>query len=373
MFMIQSRKKSQTRAIIVIAVLLALMTILNVSLAYFTDSAEAGGSGNIKFGTIHVNTAVLDKTNTEISTIENSSVKFSLTATEVASMDDVKDTLRLSTVSTGQKTEPFYIRMSLSAQKNGSATTDVNIAISNTSVGFVASSNKFVSQNWTTGKDGKLYYNGVVDLATDGSQYIPLLITFDKSFGDSSFSASDTYTLNANIEVIQYANNGYNGWSANERPVSWPTSTAINLFDYEKYVNIIQHSADFQFDHANQTISIANASSNDTYAVPYEGKYAYMVENTGTHTYTFTWLQDKKISSVQNVIFGVNANFAHTESMYRETFVEQDSATGLYRYTLSLKTSQPYVTIRLGVVEKGLTLKMSNFFLSCDSNGGGNS
>ena len=369
--MIQSRKKSQTRAIIVIAVLLALMTILNVSLAYFTDSAEAGGSGNIKFGTIHVNTAVLDKTNTEISTIENSSVKFSLTATEVASMDDVKDTLRLSTVSTGQKTEPFYIRMSLSAQKNGSATSDVNIAISSTSVGFVASSNKFVSQNWTTGKDGKLYYSGIVDLATDGSQYIPLLITFDKSFGDSSFSASDTYTLNANIEVIQYANNGYNGWSANERPVSWPSNTTVNLFDYEKYVNVIQYSAGFQFNHANQTISIVNASSNDTYSAPYEGKYAYMVENTGTHTYTFTWLQDKKTSSVQNMIFGVNANLVHTESMYQETFVEQDSATGLYRYTLSLKTSQPYVTVRLGVVEKGLTLKMSNFFLSCDSNGGG--
>lgn len=213
---------TKTVSAFVLGVLLALSVLVNATLAYFTDSASSGADSVIQFGSINVETAILDNKNSNqvISTgSSDGTINFNVDATYVASMDDVDYTLRL----TDDTTEPFYLRLTLSSSNSNKFALSI-ASSANSQDGTY----KYVSSNWMQDSSGKYYYNGIVDLAKYGSQYIPLKLSFDNEFSDADFASNSTLQLTINVEVIQSANSGYTGWS--DRPTNWPVwNTASKL------------------------------------------------------------------------------------------------------------------------------------------------
>lgn len=194
-------KNSSQIAIFTIAILLVLATIINVSLAYFTDSAstKGGGSGEIRFGIIAIKTSVLGET---YSVDENGKVRFSLTADEVT-QSEVYRTIVIENED-GKQTEDFAMKIALGS--NLPAKIKPNIAPSKTNEGSQA----LISSNWTASTDSKSYYfNQFIHLPEGAKVYIPVVIKLDNlSADDFAQSLFVTFT----IDVIQAANDAYKSW-----------------------------------------------------------------------------------------------------------------------------------------------------------------
>lgn len=210
--------KIQYFVMAIIGILLFVSLLINTSLAYFTDSAQINSETTLQFGVIDV---VTDIENGEPTTVDEGTIKFLISATEVASMDDVKRTLVLKSPNTEVGTLPFYVRMNLNFYKDNVLNNSLaTVSISNSSAGYTDSVLNYLQSNWKTGSDGKYYYNQAVDVKTNGPQYIPLVLHFEDAFGEETFHASDKLYIEVIVEVIQQAHDGYTGWT--ERPVNWP-------------------------------------------------------------------------------------------------------------------------------------------------------
>ena len=204
--MFNSKQKNSNKvAIFTIAILLVLATLINVTLAYFTDSASSqSNSGEISFGTIAVKVSVAD----EVYKVENGQVKFTLSADEVT-QSQVYRTIVLENVD-GKTTEDFAIRI-----KPGSNSTKVTAGLSPTETDYIDSAD-LVSSNWLTGSDGKSYFKKFIHLPTGKKVYIPVIVEMTDDFSTADFSSAVYVTFD--IEIIQSANDGYKSWT--ERPSS---------------------------------------------------------------------------------------------------------------------------------------------------------
>lgn len=197
-------QKFNKLAIFTIAILLVLAIVINISSAYFTDSAKASSkSGDIKFGTIAVKVSVAGATYVE----EDGKVKFSLTADEVA-QGVVYKTLVVENKD-GKQTEDFALRL-----KTSSNSSKISVNISSIATSY-ASSKDFVSSNWVTGSDQKSYFNKFISLPESKKIYIPVVI--DMSSLSSSDFATSLY-VSIDWDIIQRANGGYESWTT--RPTS---------------------------------------------------------------------------------------------------------------------------------------------------------
>lgn len=208
----KSKVKYQNLAILVVAILLALSVIINISLSYFTDQAGESSKVDIRFGVIEV-----DATGTGAS----ESTTFNLSASEVAMMDEVYKIIVLKNVE-GKTSENFYLRVKLYYKNNGvvdNSKVKVNIASTSqatTSNYYLNGVSNYNLSNWTKSGD-YYYYNNVVDITN--TQYIPLVVTFDDSFGSDYLNNGKIY---AEIDIVQSANNGYQMWE--DRPSGWPNA-----------------------------------------------------------------------------------------------------------------------------------------------------
>ena len=361
--MIARKKYSKIVTFIVVAVLLLISTIISCSLAYFTDSDSAINNQTLEFGTIHVNTAVLGGPTPSF--VQDNNVKFDISATEVASMNDIYRTIELSTVAEGKKTEPFWLRMSLKFVDNGAVSNYAAVKVAENSTNYAQNVAGYVSKFWSVGKDGKLYYNNKIDLATSGNQYIPLLIQFDKQFGDSIYTDSTIFSVVINIEVIQYANNGYLGWNEVDLPASWLTNSTTNLFDFDTFANSITDiiKGTHSVDSVNKSITLT-ATDTSTWTAPYYKEDAYYIFNRGLNTYQLTWLQDRQTSNVRNFIFLLDDPTANAwlHSTEKEVFLGEEN--GLYKYSMIVTTNNSCMSFRLGFDgTAGDTLTYSNIKL----------
>ena len=205
-----SKVNYENLAILISAILLALSMIINVSLAYFTDKvSSSSSSADIRFGIIAVDAS---------GTGAKASTTFDLTASEVAMMDDVYKTIVLKN-KTGQTSETFYLRMKIYYTNNGTVDNSkvkVNITSSSqaTSTNYSQSVLAYNLSNWTA-KGDYFYFNNKIDITN--SQYIPLVISFDNTFGSEYLNNGK---ICVDIEIVQSANNGYTAWA--DRPSSWP-------------------------------------------------------------------------------------------------------------------------------------------------------
>ena len=217
----------QNLAIIIVAVLLALSTIINFTMAYFTDSKTATVKDvTLKFGYISVKPSIKELSTSQ--TVESGNVlKFNLTADEVA-RDDVYKTLELSNT-TANRSENYYVRIKFSFYNGGSVSNLATIKIAdsalfwtNTNSAYKDNVTDFLSSYWRTGTDGKVYCDKEIVLnSADGgilSQYIPLHIHFSKDFNQDNLS--NAY-VQIEIEAIQSANKGYESWNSTA-PSNWP-------------------------------------------------------------------------------------------------------------------------------------------------------
>ena len=220
----------QNIAILIIAVLLALSTIINVTMAFFTDTKTATtGTGALKFGLIQIKPEVLELNTAQ--TVSGNDFSFNLSATEVAS-DKVYKTLQLKNT-TINNTQNYYLRISLNFYNGGAVSNLASISIADDLSFWTNSTNSihtqdlknkiknYSSSNWLLGSDGKLYLNREVVLNnSDGSvtsQYIPLQITFSNQLTQSTLNnAYVTITL----EAVQSANGGSEAWKSTA-PSNW--------------------------------------------------------------------------------------------------------------------------------------------------------
>ena len=198
--MFNSKKENLNQiAIFTIAILLVLATIINVSLAYFTDSASSGGaSGEIKFGNIAIKVSVAG----ENYVVENGQVKFTLTADEVT-QSEVYRTIVVENAE-GKQTEDFAMRITPSS--NLADKIKGNISSTKT----IDNSQDLISANWSESTDSKSYYfNQFIHLPEGAKVYIPVVIKLDNlSADDFAQSLFVTFT----IDVIQAANDAYKSW-----------------------------------------------------------------------------------------------------------------------------------------------------------------
>ena len=218
--MFNSKKENSNKiAIFTIAILLALATIINVSLAYFTGSSSAGGtSGEIRFGNIAIKVSVAG----ENYVVENGKVKFTLTADEVT-QSEVYRTIILENAD-GKKTEDFAMRMA-----SNSNSSKVIAGLSSKETEYVDSAD-LISDNWLTGTDSKSYFTKFVHLPEGKKVYIPVVIQMN-NLSPSDFSSSLYVTFD--IEVIQAVHDGYKSWET--KPASLNiTETYTPLNEYTK-------------------------------------------------------------------------------------------------------------------------------------------
>ena len=211
-------------AIFTIAILLVLATIINVSLAYFTDSASTKGdsSGEIRFGTIAIKVSVAG----ENYVLENGKVKFTLTADEVV-QSEVYRTIILENAD-GKTTEDFAMRLTA-----GSNSSKVEAELSPKETDYIDSAD-LISSNWQTGTDSKSYFTKFVHLPEGKKAYIPVVIKMN-NLSPSDFSSSLFVTFD--IEIIQAANDGYKSWET--KPASLnitETYTPLNEYTQLEYI-----------------------------------------------------------------------------------------------------------------------------------------
>lgn len=220
----------QNIAILIIAVLLALSTIVNITMAFFTDSKSATtGTGALKFGLIQIRPEILELETAQ--TVSTDGFSFNLTATEVAS-DVVYKTLQLKNT-TANNTQNYYLRVSFNFYNGGAVSDLASISIADNLAFWTNSTNalhtqelknkikNYSSTNWLLGSDGKLYFNSEVVLNnSDGSvtsQYIPLKIVFSSKLTQATLNnAYVTITL----EAVQSANGGSEAWKSTA-PSNW--------------------------------------------------------------------------------------------------------------------------------------------------------
>lgn len=211
----------QHLAIIVVALLLVVSTIINFSMAYFTNSTSATSSDSgLTLGTIAVNARV---ENTVLTDNE-----FSISADEVAMKAPLYKFIVLENLPNTQ-TQDFYMRVKLSFYNDdevselASFTLASAIDIRETHYGSnYSSGTNYNASNWKKGTDNKYYYNNSVSIiGTEGKVYIPVKITFAREFGQDNF---DSPYVQFELEIIQSANNGYTGWTDTDRPASWPVN-----------------------------------------------------------------------------------------------------------------------------------------------------
>ena len=208
-------------SIILMTVLLIISVVINISTAYFTDSASASNSTSLVFGTI----AVKAYPNGETYRDDNT---YQISADEVALGATLYKLIKIENQPATQ-TQDFYMRVKLSAYNNSALTNLITFSIApsgdvtNANYGAnYSSAATFNASNWTSGNgDGKLYYNTSISLPTGTVKYIPVEIGFNSSFGTENFEGA--YVL-FEIEIIQSANNGYTGWSSNMPSSGWPVS-----------------------------------------------------------------------------------------------------------------------------------------------------
>lgn len=218
----------QNLAIIIIAVLLALSSIINFTMAYFTDSKFASIKDiTLKFGYISVKPSIKETDNGE--TVAGNVFKFTLTADEVA-RDDVHKTLELANT-TENRSENYYLRIKFSFYNGGSISSLATIKVAdtatywtNTNSAYKDNITDFLGSYWREGTDGKYYCDKEVVLnGADGgvlSQYIPLHIHFSKDLTQDNLS--NAY-VQIEIEAIQSANKGYESWNSTA-PSNWPNA-----------------------------------------------------------------------------------------------------------------------------------------------------
>lgn len=224
--MFNSKRENLNKiAIFTIAILLALATIINISLAYFTDSASTkggGSSGEIRLGTIAIKVSVAG----ENYVVENGKVKFTLTADEVT-QSEVYRTIILENAD-GKKTEDFAMRMA-----SNSNSSKVIAGVSSKETEYVDSAD-LISDNWLTGTDNKSYFTKFVHLPEGKKVYIPVVIKMN-NLSSSDFTSSLYVTFD--IEVIQAANDGYKSWET--KPASLnitETYTPLNEYTQLEYI-----------------------------------------------------------------------------------------------------------------------------------------
>lgn len=222
--MFNSKRENLNKiAIFTIAILLVLATIINISLAYFTDSASTkGGFGEIRLGTIAIKVSVAG----ENYVVENGKVKFTLTADEVT-QSEVYRTIILENAD-GKKTEDFAMRMA-----SNSNSSKVIAGVSSKETEYVDSAD-LISDNWLTGTDNKSYFTKFVHLPEGKKVYIPVVIKMN-NLSSSDFTSSLYVTFD--IEVIQAANDGYKSWET--KPASLnitKTYTPLNEYTKLKYI-----------------------------------------------------------------------------------------------------------------------------------------
>lgn len=230
---ISKKLSNQNIAIVVIAILLVLATCINLTMAYFTDSRTVEIEGStLKFGYISVKPTIMELNTPQTSDEASNTITFALTADEVA-QGDVYKTLQLANT-TEMKTQNYYIRIKFSFYNNGAISSLATIGIADNSDYWLNSNSDyssdvgaFLSGNWALGSDGKYYCQKEIVLNNaNGSilnQYIPLHIHFSKDLGQDNLS--NAY-VKIEIEAIQSANNGNEGWDSTA-PSGWPTNSSI--------------------------------------------------------------------------------------------------------------------------------------------------
>lgn len=212
-----SKRKFKNLAIIVIAVLLCLSTLLTLTLAYFTDSKTAISGGALNFGDISLNPEIKEAPTTSYN---GNTVSFTISATEVAG-DKAYRTLALNNT-TANKTEDFYLRIKFQFINNGALSSLATVGIASDNSYWQKSNSaykndvlNFTSENWQlNSNDNKLYYNNKVVMSSGNtlfSQYIPIEITFLS--GLTQETLKNAY-VKISLEAIQCANNSLATWKS---------------------------------------------------------------------------------------------------------------------------------------------------------------
>ena len=214
-----TKKKFQKEhlSIILITVLLIVSVIINLSSAYFTDTASVTSSSSLTFGTIAVKAS--EKNSSGAAT-------YTITANEVALKAPLYKLIKIEN-QTGVVTQDFYLRVQLTSSSNlvSFYIAGHSLCEDNTYYGSdYSAAADFDTANWTTDNTtGFKYYNSSISLPNnDSAKYIPVVITFAEALG------SENYPNNLNVQftvnVIQSANNGYNGWA--DAPNAWRTAVS---------------------------------------------------------------------------------------------------------------------------------------------------
>lgn len=212
-----SKIKFKNLAIIVIAILLCLSTLLTLTLAYFTDSKTAISGGALNFGDISLNPEIKEAPTTSYN---GNTVSFTISATEVAG-DKAYRTLALNNT-TANKTEDFYLRIKFQFINNGALSSLATVGIASDNSYWQKSNSaykndvvNFTSENWElNSNDNKLYYNDKVVMSSGNtllSQYIPIEITF---LGGLTQETLKNAYVKISLEAIQCANNSLATWKS---------------------------------------------------------------------------------------------------------------------------------------------------------------
>ena len=198
-------------AIILIAVLLAISLSFTLTLSYFTDKKQSGAV--IVFGKVAVKAQLVEQTSSNLI----------LTPQElVPGNANVYKTLKITCPS---DSESFYVRI-YGVLKVDSVVSDLitlNIAETTGTSYWSAYSNiaSYDVTNWKTGGDSKLYYNYSIKHSSSGDAdyYIPLSFDVSNAIGTDVIN-NENANFQIIVEVIQQANNGYQGWIG--YPSNWP-------------------------------------------------------------------------------------------------------------------------------------------------------
>lgn len=221
-----TKKKFQKEhlSIILMTVLLIVSVIINLTSAYFTDSASVTSSSSLTFGTI----AVRALPNGETYRNDNT---YPISADEVAMKEPLYKLIKIENQPNVQ-TQDFYMRVKLSFYNNDvidnsnpalvtfTLAPSAEVVSANYGAENYSAASTYNASNWLAGNnDGKLYYKYSVSLPANSAIYIPVKITFGSTFGYENFN--NPY-VKFEIEIIQSANNGYTGWNSDKPTANWP-------------------------------------------------------------------------------------------------------------------------------------------------------